>query len=87
MSWKPWASYAIALISFVIVFKAQSMGLAALCLLIALVAMIYGTLLLVSSRIAGQSRDGSQLLGAEEIRRLREQAQRKINESQTAGDH
>jgi hypothetical protein len=49
--------------------------------------MIYGTLLLVSSRIAGQSRDASQLLGPDEIARLRAQAQRKVAESEPAGDH
>ena len=87
MSWKPWASYALALISFAVVFKTQSMGLAALCLLISLIAMVYGTLVLVSSRIAGQSRDASQLLGPEEIARLRAQAQRKVADSEPAGDH
>ncbi|MEZ5457352.1 MAG: hypothetical protein R3F04_14795 [Lysobacteraceae bacterium] len=87
MSWKPWASYALALISFAVVFKTQSMGLAALCLLISLIAMVYGTLVLVSSRIAGQSRDASQLLGPEEMARLRAQAQRKVADSEPAGDH
>ncbi len=87
MSWKPWASYAVALLAFAVVFKTQSMGLAALCLLISLMAMIYGTLLLVSSRIAGQSRDASQLLGPDEIARLRAQAQRQVAESEPAGDH
>lgn len=86
MSWKPWASYAVALFAFAVVFKTQSMGLAALCLLISLIAMIYGTLLLVSSRIAGQSRDASQLLGPEEIQRLREQAQRKMASEGSGAD-
>lgn len=74
MPWLPWALYALALICFAVVFRTHSMGLAFLCLLIALGASLWATLMLASARIQSRARDESQLLGPDELRRIRERA-------------
>lgn len=75
MAWKPWALYGLSLLCFAVVLKSQSLGVALPLLAIALVAMVWGTLLLVQARIEGVSQNGSLLIDPMEVARLRAQAE------------
>lgn len=70
-----WLFLLLALACFAIVFKTTSMGLAALCLLLALVFVLVWVMGLVNARIASRARDDMQMIDPAELRRLREQAQ------------
>lgn len=72
-----WLWFVGSVICFAVVFRTPSMGLAVLCLIGALGFMLMGVISLASARIDARSRDASALLGPDEIRRVREAAQRR----------
>ena len=71
-----WLWFVGSLLSFVVVFRTTSLGLAFVCLILAFVFMIVGTLAVASGRIADRSGNAASLLGPDELRRLREAKQR-----------
>jgi choline-glycine betaine transporter len=83
MNLKPWALYALSVVCFAIVFRTHSLGVALPCLLVALVAMVWATLMLAQARIESRAQDTSTLLGPEELARIRAklQAERQASEA------
>ncbi len=71
----PWLFLLVALAAFAAAFKASSVALAFLCLLIALGAMVAWVMGLFASRVGSRSRDESLMLNPDEMRRMREQAE------------
>lgn len=71
-----WLWFVGSLLSFVVVFRTTSLGLAFVCLILAFVFMIVGTLAVASGRIADRSSNTASLLGPDELRRLREARER-----------
>lgn len=71
----PWVFLLLALAAFVIAFKATSVALAVVCLLLALGLLLAWILGLLAQRVGSRNRDESSMLDAAELRRLREQAQ------------
>lgn len=67
----PWISFVLALGCFALAMKTQSIGLALLCLLLALGLMLWGALSLVSARIQSNSQGGMGLNPVLERQRLR----------------
>lgn len=84
MAWKPWALYGLSLLCFAVVLKSQSAGLALLLLAIALVTMVWGTLLLIQSRIEGSSQSAGPMIDPVEVARLRAQAEARKRAQQNA---
>ncbi|MBB5207665.1 hypothetical protein [Chiayiivirga flava] len=72
-----WLWFVGSLVCFAVVFKTPSMGLAVLCLIGALAFLLIGVVALASARIDARSRDVTTLLGPDELRRMREAAQRR----------
>lgn len=72
-----WLFFVFSAIGFAIAFRTHSIGLAAFCLLLALGLLLAGVVALASHRIESRSRHEGQMLSAEEIRLLREQAERR----------
>ena len=75
-----WLWLAISIVSFAVAFRTHSMGLAALCLLVGLGGVLMFVLALASSRIESSGRDGSALMGPDEIRKMREVMERRKRE-------
>ncbi len=71
-----WLWFVGSLLSFIVVFRTTSLGLAFLCLILAFVFMVVGTLAVASGRIADRSQNAASLLGPDELRRLREARER-----------
>lgn len=71
----PWLFLLLALAAFAVAFKTSSMAIAVLCLLAALGLLLAWVLGLLAQRVGSQSRDDSQMLDPQELRRLREQAE------------
>ena len=69
-----WLYLLLAIVAFVGAFKTTSVALAIVCLLAALGFIVAWVLGLLAQRIGSQSRDDSQILDPQELRRLREQA-------------
>jgi hypothetical protein len=84
MAWKPWALYGLSVLCFAVVLKSQSLAVALPLLAIALVAMVWGTLLLVQARIESVSQNGSTLIDPVEVARLRAQAEARKRAQQEA---
>lgn len=80
-----WLWIIASVLCFAVAFRTHSMGLAALCLLLALGFLLAGTLALASSRIESRAQNASALLGPDELRRIREQAERRKRESGADG--
>lgn len=80
-----WLWFVLSLGCFAVAFRTHSMGLAVLCLIAALGFVLIGTLAVASSRIESRGRDASAMLGPEEMRRMREQIERRKRESDGAG--
>jgi len=79
-----WLYLLLALAALAVAFKTSSMGLLAVCLLVALGLLLAFVLALLAQRIGSRSRDETLMLDPEELRRLREQAEaRKLAASQT----
>ena len=72
-----WLWFVGSVICFAVVFRTPSMGLAVVSLIGALGFMLMGVVALASSRIDARSRDATTLLGPDELRRVREAAQRR----------
>lgn len=72
-----WLWFVGSLVCFAVVFRTPSMGLAVLCLIGALAFLLIGVVALASARIDARSRDVTTLLGPDELRRVREAAQRR----------
>lgn len=70
-----WLFFVLSVVCFAVAFKTHSLGLAALCLLLALLFLLSGVLALASHRIQAGARDEAHIASPEELRRLREQAQ------------
>ena len=88
MAWKPWALFGLSLVCFAVVLKSQTVLVAFLLLAIALVAMVWGTLLLVQSRIESASQSGGAIIDPVEVARLRAEAEarRRAQDAATAQD-
>jgi hypothetical protein len=82
MTWKPWALFGLSLLCFAVVLKSQSLGVALPLLAVALVSMVWGTLLLVQARIEGVSQNGSLMVDPMEVARLRAQAEERKRSAQ-----
>lgn len=78
----PWILMLLAAACFLVPYFTTSVGLGALCLVLALVFFVAGLMSLLSSRIGDSTRSDAQILGPDEIRALREraEAQRKAAE-------
>ena len=72
-----WLWFVLSVVCFAVAFRTHSMGLAALMLLGALGFLLMFTLALASSRIESRGRDASEMMGPEELMRLREIERRK----------
>jgi len=84
-----WLFFLLSAVCFAVAFRTYSVGLAALCLLLALAFLLTGVLALASHRIQARSRDETAMLDPAELRRLREQAQLRAAQpvaSEAAGD-
>ena len=84
MAWKPWALYGLSLLCFAFVLKSQSAGVALVALLIALIAMVWGTLLLIQSRIEGSSQSAGPMIDPVEVARMRAQAEARKRAQESA---
>jgi hypothetical protein len=69
-----WLFFLLSAVCFAVAFRTYSVGLAALCLLLALLLLVAGVLALASHRIQARARDEVHIASPEELRRLREQA-------------
>jgi hypothetical protein len=78
----PWVFLLLALAAFAIAFKTSSLALAAACLLLALGLLVAWAMGLLAQRVGSRSRDESMLIDPQEIRRLREQAEARRQQSQ-----
>ncbi|WP_345293981.1 hypothetical protein [Luteimonas vadosa] len=82
----PWLYLLLALAAFAVAFKTTSMLLAVFCLLAALGLLLAWVMGLLAERVGSQSRDDSQMLDPQEMRRLREQAEARRQGADSAGD-
>ncbi len=82
----PWLYLLLALAAFAVAFKTTSMALAVFCMLAALALMLAWVMGLLAERVGSQSRDDSQMLDPQELRRLREQAEARRENANSAGD-
>lgn len=73
----PWVFLLLAIAAFVVAFKATSVALVALCLLAALGLLLAWVLGLLAQRVGSRSRDEATMLDPVELRRLRDQAERR----------
>jgi len=78
----PWVFLLLALAAFAIAFKTSSLALAAACVLIALGLLVAWAMGLLAQRVGSRSRDESMLIDPQELRRLREQAEARRQQSQ-----
>ena len=69
-----WLFFVFSAVCFLIAFRTYSVGLAALCLLLALGLLLAGVLAMASHRVQARARDEIHIVSPEELRRLREQA-------------
>lgn len=70
-----WLFLLLGLAAMVAAFKTTSMGVMAVCLILALLLFVLWVAGLYSARMAGTSRDASMIIDPVELRRLREQAE------------
>lgn len=82
----PWLFLLLALAAFAVAFKTASMALAIVCLLAALGLLLAWVMGLLAQRLGSQSRDDSQMLDPQELRRLREQAEARRAAAATPGE-
>lgn len=78
----PWVFLLLALAAFAIAFKTSSLALAAACLLLALGLLLAWAMGWLAQRVGSRSRDESMLIDPQELRRLREQAEARRQQSQ-----
>ena len=70
-----WLFLLLGFAAMVVAFKTTSMGVMAVCLLIALAFLVLWLAGLYSTRMVGRTRDASMIIDPAELRRLREQAE------------
>jgi hypothetical protein len=75
-----WLWLVLSIACFAVTFRTHSMGLAALCLLAALVFILLATLAFVAARIEQRSRNEATMISGEDLRRMREQIERRKQE-------
>ena len=80
-----WLWLVAAAVCFIVPFVTNSIGLGGLSLLAALVFLVVGVLSLASGRIEGRARDTATMLGPDELRVMREQAERRKREQAGEG--
>jgi len=80
----PWVYLLLALAAFAVAFVATSPWLAVLAALVALGLLAAWVMGLFAQRVGSRSRDETQMLDPQELRRLREQAEAR---KAAAGDH
>jgi ABC-type protease/lipase transport system fused ATPase/permease subunit len=71
----PWILLLLAIAFFLVPFLTTSVGLGVLCVVLALVFLLLGMMTLISSRMQDNSRNDAQILSAEELRALRQNAE------------
>jgi hypothetical protein len=79
-----WILLLLAIGCFLVTFVTKSFAFGVLCMLLALVLVIAGTMLLLSARIGDTTRKPA-ILSPEELRALREQAQAQRDSAAKAG--
>lgn len=72
-----WLWFVAAFAFMAVAFRTHSMGLAAISLLGILVCVLMGTLALASRRIEGRSRDAISMMSPDDMRRMREQIEKR----------
>lgn len=70
-----WVYLLLAIGALAVAFKTASVGLMALCLLVALGLLLAWVMALLAQRIDSRSRSDHAMIDPEELRRLREQAE------------
>ena len=71
----PWLFLILAVAALAVGFKATSVALLTVCLLLAFALILTSVLTLLGQRVERRSRNDAVMLDPEELRRLREQAQ------------
>lgn len=82
----PWVLLLLAVACFLVPYFTTSVGLGALCLILALVFFVAGVMALISSRIGDSSRNSAQILTPDELRALRERAEAQRQPAGTPAD-
>jgi hypothetical protein len=80
-----WILLLLAIGCFLVTFVTKSFAVGVLCLLLALVLVMVGTMLLLSARISDTARKPT-ILSPEELRALREQAEARRDSAAKAGN-
>ncbi len=80
----PWVFLLLAVLVLAVAFKTASIALMVLCLLVALGLFVAGTMALLARRIDSRSQDASMMIDPLELHRLREQAQARRAQAQSA---
>jgi hypothetical protein len=78
-----WLWFVAAIAFMAVAFRTHSMGLAAISLLGILVCVLMGTLAVASRRIEGRSRDAIAMMSPEDMRRMREQIEKRKRDGET----
>jgi hypothetical protein len=81
----PWVLFALAIGAIAIAFRTYSIGLAALCLLAALVLIIVGALKLAAARLSSVSRNETRMLDPKLVHSMREKAKKDGSTGVAAG--
>lgn len=81
----PWVLFALAIGAIAIAFRTYSIGLAALCLLAALVLIIAGALKLAAARLSSVSRNETRMLDPKLVHSMREKAKKDGSAGVAAG--
>jgi hypothetical protein len=79
-----WLWLVLSVVCLAIAFRTLSVGLAVVCLVAGLGFMLAFALVLASSRIESRGRDASVMMGPEELRKMRENLERKKAEDAAA---
>jgi hypothetical protein len=78
----PWLYLLLALAAFAVAFKTTSVAILVICLLLALGLLLAWVLALLAQRIDSRSRDTAMMIDADELRRLRAQAEARRSSGQ-----
>jgi uncharacterized membrane protein len=78
----PWLYLLLALAAFAVAFKTTSVAVLVISLLIALGLMLAWVLALLAQRVGSRSRDTAMMIDADELRRLRAQAEARRSSGQ-----
>jgi hypothetical protein len=81
----PWLYFLLSAGCFAIAFRTHSLGLAAICLLLALGLLLAGALGLAAARIQSRSQSAAAMLGPEQAALIRRRAQANANTADGGG--